>query len=114
MLHLNVGADWLHPEQIRIALSNMEQGVEVYEGPKDDQAAVEYEKWVDFVNSTNSQIGKMIQARNLKTAVNKGESVLPIYDHRLTEEENDMLKQGKQAEAAESYYTRHNETRGEQ
>ena len=106
MLHLNVGADWLHPEQIRICVSNQELGVEVYEGPKDDQASSEYDKWVDFVNSTNAQIGRIIQARNLTAAVNKGENVMPVYDERLTAEENDLLKQGKQAEAAESYYAR--------
>lgn len=106
MLHLNVGADWLHPEQIRICISNQETGIEVYEGPKDDQASAEYEKWADFVNSTNQQIGKIIQARNLAAAVNKGENVTPLYDHRLTDEENDLLKQGKQAQAAESYYAR--------
>lgn len=106
MLHLNVGADWLHPEQIRICISNQELGVEVYEGPKDDQASAEYDKWVDFVNSTNAQIGRVIQARSLAAAVNKGENVMPVYDERLTAEENDLLKQGKQAEAAESYYAR--------
>ena len=107
MLHLNVAADWLHPErEIRICVSNQETGVEVYEGPKDDQASAEYEKWADFVNSTNQQIGKMIQARNLTAAINKGENITPLYDQRLTPEENDLLKQGKQAEAAESYYAR--------
>lgn len=114
MLHLNVGADWLHPEQIHICVSNQENGVEVYQGPKDDQASVEYEKWVDFVNSTNSQIGKIVQSRNLTAAVNKGENVMPVHDSRLTDEENDLLKQGKQSEAAESYYTRNNVPRGDQ
>ncbi len=114
MLHLNVGSDWLHPEQIHICVSNQDHGVEVYQGPKDDQAGAEYEKWADFVNSTNSQIGRIVQARNLTAAVNKGENVVPVRDTRLTDEENDLLQQGKQAEAAESYYTRSNAPRSEQ
>ena len=73
MLHLNVGADWLH---YHICVLNQEHGVEVYQGPKDDQAGAEYKKWADFVNSTNSQIGRIVQARNLAAAVNKGENVL--------------------------------------
>lgn len=88
--------------------------MEVYQGPQDDAAAAEYETWADFVNSTNAQIGKIVQARTLTAAVNKGENVQPLHDSRLTDEENDLLKQGKQAEAAESYYTRNSVPRADQ